>query len=204
MIMSFKSDFQSYPVGSKRPWEPWEPWPPWETQAYEDALEDALSSNEDTGEESSSESEIDSSSQASEVPEEVTRELHEIKQVLRKGLDGISSFADQDRAFGGRLDGAPNPGLTLKSSGILGLPLSPRDLFRIRHEADWEDEVKHRTGYSCIVGSDRFELKNPAWTSYVHSLVSKILSTHPTSDFQIQLVDLTLQDHGWGYPKPKK
>lgn len=65
----------------------------------------------------------------------VNEDMSEIKEVLQNTLDGISGAAEKDWAFGGSLLQAVNPGLTLKESGIVGLPLSTHDISRVQAAA---------------------------------------------------------------------
>lgn len=178
----------TYPTGSKRPWD---------TEAATEVpkLEEVTNETprENGGKESSSESESQDSSNVSGISEDVDTNIDDIKEILQNCLDGISSIADQDWAFGDRLDQAPNLGLTLKSRGIVGLPLSAQDAGRIRKEANPDHPPDTMSGNACVLSPDRFELRNPAWNQYVQDLASKLLATE-IQHLKIKLVNLIVTD----------
>ncbi|KAL8851650.1 MAG: hypothetical protein Q9221_003487 [Calogaya cf. arnoldii] len=121
---------------------------------------------------------------------ELRLDLDGIKDCIKNCLDGISSVADEAWAFGGLLEDAPNPGLTLKGSGIVGLPLSPEDANRLRKESALHTPS---TSDSCLLKPKSFELRNPAWNRFMEKLVARLLSE--TRLATISLVDLRLQSH---------
>lgn len=129
------------------------------------------------------------SNSSTDVPmskEDEIWKIEETKECIRNCLDSISSAADEAWAFGGHLDDAPNTGLTLSSSGVVGLPLSSHGADRIRAEA------KQNTG-PCVLGPDSFKLRNPAWNLYVRKLASRLLTG--ACSLQTRLVDLSLEAH---------
>lgn len=175
-----------YTTGSKRPW-------------------DAGTSTGDRSSEKNCDSEYDSDpqTQEQEFPDawdmgrdgEENEEMGEVKEVLKNGLDGITSKADNEWAFGNKLNRAPNPGLTLKNIGIVGLPLSVLEARRIRQEANPNDGSNKVLGY-IVIEPDFFETRNPDWLSYVQTLVSSLLDKG-LETLQIKLVNLILYDHNY-------
>ncbi|KAL8960893.1 MAG: hypothetical protein Q9193_002474 [Seirophora villosa] len=190
----FKSRFEMYPVGtmtmyatgSKRPWDA-------------DAVVDDQRSHQDSDEaseqddESGPQSEEQNSSDESDGSHLDRVGIDDVKESIQNCIDGISSTADKDWAFGNRLDQAPNPGLTLKRSGVVGLPLSHQEADRIRREAKHGDGLDKLPEVSCVLGPELFELGNPAWSDYVQNLASKILATG-TGPYQVRLVNMVLED----------
>ncbi|KAL8654727.1 MAG: hypothetical protein Q9226_003322 [Calogaya cf. arnoldii] len=63
------------------------------------------------------------------------RDIEQAKECIENCPNRITSDADAAWAFGSHLEDAPNPYLTLKSSGIVGMPLSSQAAERIRQEA---------------------------------------------------------------------
>lgn len=118
--------------------------------------------------------------------------MDNVKECLQNTLDCINSVADQDWAFGDRLDHVPSPGLTLKSSGIVGLPLSAQDADRIRREAAPTGGMKRLPRGSCVLDPEQFELRNPAWAQYVQALAERIVPLGKAC--QVRIFSLALDD----------
>jgi len=102
---------------------------------------------------------------------------------LREGLDECLSNIKSDGCFAlfEALENPPNPGLHLKSGGLIGLPLSDRDAQAIvaaSHQAPFgkgeETLVDTSVRKTWEVSPGDFELKNPAWQSFVQSVVTKV------------------------------
>ncbi|KAL8830618.1 MAG: hypothetical protein Q9170_005659 [Blastenia crenularia] len=87
----------------------------------------------------------------------------------------------------------PSPGLTLRGSGIVGLPLYDVDADRIRQEANPRGCSSKTSGGSCVLGPDLFELRNPDWNPFIRNLASRILMKTPEL-LRVQLVNLVLQE----------
>lgn len=123
--------------------------------------------------------------------------MDEIKEVLQNCLGGVSTAADRNWAFGGPPLHAANPGLTLPKSGIVGLPLSPHDVFRIQHEArgsirDMDNPNAEKSPWRTL-SADQFGLRNPAWATFVKDLVSETFGSS-AGLCQIDLIGLTLEE----------
>ena len=129
----------------------------------------------------------------------VEHDMHEIKEVLQNSLDGISTAADRDWAFGGPLLRAANPGLTLPKSGIVGLPLSLHDVFRIRDEArggmsDIDKPKLNGENSSCwTLSAEQFGVRNPAWAAFVKDFVWETFGSS-AGLYQIDLIGLKLEE----------
>lgn len=162
---------QIYRTGSKRPWNA--------DAADEHHSADTQSSDEDSGDMS-----LDQ--------ENANREMKEIKNTMQNCLDGVSSKADRDWAFGDVLPQAINPGLTLENSGIVGLPLSAYDAWRVKKETIPELSADQALDVPCVLGPDQFELRNPAWTQYVESIASSITGSS-SAHLRLELLNLSLE-----------
>lgn len=175
-----------YTTGSKRPWDA-------------DAMVNNQRSHQDSDEvsglddESGPQSEEQDSSDISDGSHLDRVGIDDVKESIQNCIDGISSTADKDWAFGSRLDQAPNPGLTLKRSGVVGLPLSHQEADRIRREAKYGDGLDKLPEVSCVLGPELFEFGNPAWPDYVQNLASKILAT-AAGPYEVRLVNMVLED----------
>ena len=126
----------------------------------------------------------------------VKQNMIEIKEVLENTLDGISTIADKEWAFGGPLLQTANPGLTLPKSGIVGFPLSVHDAIRIRDEAcgsfgNGANEVAG--GKSCwTMSAEEFGIRNPGWNTFVKDFVWETFGAS-AGLYQIDLVELRLE-----------
>lgn len=156
-----------------------------------------------------SEDDDDQSDSSSEENESVSSvdlddKINEVREVVRDGLDGVSSNADQGWAFGAIITQAINPGLTLKSSGIVGLPLSTSDASRIAGEAKVGNaDVLGDNGsrLSCDLSPDAFELRDPAWGPFVSNVAAGILGKSVKA-LQLKVVNLSLQSQTSDDRKP--
>jgi hypothetical protein len=79
------------------------------------------------------------------------------------------------------LDNAPNPGIYLKNGGVVGLPLSERDALAIvaaSHEAPFgkgeQTIIDTSVRKTWELSPDDFELRNPAWMSFIRSTVTAV------------------------------
>lgn len=120
--------------------------------------------------------------------------MKDVREVLQNTLDGVSSASDQDWVDWHGTKNPINPGLTLKSSGIVGLPLSDSDAVRIAREAmvDGKDfATKKVPGDHCDLALDKFELRNPAWHKSVMNLGANILGKR-VDEVQAELITLSL------------
>ena len=126
----------------------------------------------------------------------IERDMDEIKEVFQNTLDGISTPADRDWAFGGPLLHAANPGLTLPKSGIVGLPLSAYDVSRIQDESQESlSKVDNSTAekLSCwTFSAEQFGIRNPGWNSFVKDFVRETFG-RSLGYYQIDLLGLRLE-----------
>ena len=176
-----------YSTGSKRPWDAEEVAPP------------ETSDEEETGTNSSA---VSSENQILEKGEndsdgsvDTDQRMTDVREVLQNTLDGVSSALDQDCVECHGTKNPINPGLTLKSSGIVGLPLSNSDAVRIAREATvgGKDIAATETlGYDCDLGPDKFELRNPAWHQSVMNLGAAVLGK---SAYEVRAELITLSLH---------
>ena len=126
----------------------------------------------------------------------IERNMDEIKEVLQNGLDGMSTPADRDWAFGDPLLHAANPGLTLPKSGIVGLPLSAYDVSRIQDEAQesiskMDDPTAEKP--SCwTLSAEQFGIRNPGWNTFVKDFVWETFGGS-LGLYQIDLLGLRLE-----------
>jgi hypothetical protein len=102
---------------------------------------------------------------------------------LIKDLDECLTNIQSDGSFAlfEALNNAPNPGLYIKGSGTIGLPLSDHDaqaIISASHEAPFGkgEETIVDTGVrkTWEVSPGEFELKNPAWQPFIESIVAKV------------------------------
>lgn len=121
----------------------------------------------------------------------------EIKDLIRDHLDDIEGA--REWASWASLSDGVNPGLSLKSSGIVGLPLSTQEALRIKQESGLErsggDEPENSPDFLCELSTDAFELRNPAWQGYVQLVLAKAkeaLGIH--GEIQCELHNLELHD----------
>lgn len=111
------------------------------------------------------------------TPETRAREsrVDEIKDSIRQHLDDIQG-AGEWASWASLTDGV-NPGLSLKSSGIVGLPLSTPAALRIKQESglgrSGGGEPENSADLLCKLSTDDFELRNPAWQGYVQLVLAK-------------------------------
>ena len=163
------SSYKGYRTGQKRPWD--------------------FSGGEVSGTTCDGDLETEPSSP-------VDHGLPNIKKVLQDGLDCVTKAANINWAFGGALLQPVNPGLTLKKSGIVGLPLSVNDIARIQEVAETcpssVDETISNERTHWRISPDQFTLQNPAWEGYVRDLASNILGK-PSRYFGIELIGLRLE-----------
>ena len=126
----------------------------------------------------------------------IERDMDEIKEVFQNTLDGISTPADRDWAFGDPLLHAANPGLTLPKSGIVGLPLSAHDVSRIQDEA--QESLSNTDSptaekLSCwTFSAEQFGIRNPGWNSFVKDFVRETFGKS-LGFYQIDLLGLRLE-----------
>jgi hypothetical protein len=104
-------------------------------------------------------------------------------RTLTQHLDECLTNIQSDGSFAlfEALNNAPNPGLYLKSSGMISLPLSDHDaqaIISASHEAPFgkgeETIVDTSVRKTWEVSPGEFELKNPAWQPFVESIVAKV------------------------------
>jgi hypothetical protein len=105
------------------------------------------------------------------------------RNTLIKDLEECLANVQTDGSFAlfEALNNAPNPGLCLKNTSIIGLPLSDHDAQAIvsaSHEAPFgkgeETIVDTSVRKTWEVSPGEFELKNPAWQPYIESIVAKV------------------------------
>lgn len=120
-----------------------------------------------------------SSPPSSSESEQPDLDIDELKGEISECLDGIHTIGTF--ALFENLDAAPNPGLYLKSGGIVGLPLSDRDaeaVIAASHEAPFgkgeETIIDKSVRKAWELSSTNFELRNPAWPGFVQSIVAKV------------------------------
>ena len=122
----------------------------------------------------------------------VNEDMSDIKEVLQNTLDGISAAAEKDWAFGGTLFQAVNPGLTLKESGIVGLPLSTHGVSRIQAAAQPDYNSPGSSSSMWKLTPDQFTLRNPAWETYVRDLALTLLGM-TAGTYHMELMGLSLE-----------
>ncbi|RDW89730.1 hypothetical protein BP6252_01762 [Coleophoma cylindrospora] len=110
-------------------------------------------------------------------------------------------------AFFSALDRAPNPGLSLKVGGTIGLPLSDRDadaIVSVARQAPFgkgtETVVDETVRKTWEVAPSDFELRNPAWPAFVREIVTKVSAglgvTSYGAGVHAELYKLLLYDKG--------
>lgn len=172
----------TYTVGCKRPW--------WDTSKREDSECDSESNGSEDSDVQSTNITLDGRVL------DVEDQMDEIKEVLKNCLDGMAADADPEWAFNGELGYAVNPGLTLRESGIVGLPLSVHDVPRIKEEANRSgDGIGTATSDGASIWNlspDQFTLRNPAWERSVKEIGSATLGMS-TESLRLELVGLRLE-----------
>lgn len=107
----------------------------------------------------------------------VNDEVSEIKDLFRDHLDNLRGASDW--ACWSSLSDEVNPGSTLESSGIVGLPLSARDASRIKQESGLEgpshNASEDTTGIVCKLSADHFKLRNPAWQKHIQRILAEVM-----------------------------
>lgn len=109
----------------------------------------------------------------------------------------------------GSVENASNPGLYIAKTdlGTIGLPLSDRDaqaIISVSHQAPFgkgeQTIVDTSVRKTWELSKEDFEMKNPAWNTYVQSILNKVgtgLGFHATSDsISAQLYKLLLYEPG--------
>lgn len=102
---------------------------------------------------------------------------------------------------------APNPGISLKHGGTIGLPLSDRDaeaLVAASHQAPFgmgqQTIVDTTVRQTWELSAADFELKNPAWQGFLDKLICKVatgLGVNTTGQgVSAQLYKMLLYDEG--------
>ncbi|RDW69921.1 hypothetical protein BP5796_08318 [Coleophoma crateriformis] len=110
-------------------------------------------------------------------------------------------------AFFSALDTAPNPGLSLKVGGTIGLPLSDRDadaIISVARQAPFgkgtETVVDESVRKTWEVAPSDFDLRNPAWHGFVREIVTKVSAglgiTSYGAGVDAELYKLLLYDKG--------
>ena len=120
--------------------------------------------------------------------------MNDVREVIQNTLDGVNSTADQQWAFDAAVTQFTNPGLTLQSSGIVGLPLSYSDALRIAKEASVDGQdifSKDTSSCYCGLSREKFELRNPAWHQSVIDIGSRILGKQ-ANEVRAELTNLSL------------
>lgn len=106
-----------------------------------------------------------------------------VRDTLIEELEECLTNVQSDGSFAmfEALNNAPNPGLYLKSSGVVGLPLSDNDaqaIISASHEAPFgkgeETIVDTSVRKTWEISLGEFELRNPAWQPFIESIVAKV------------------------------
>ena len=91
-------------------------------------------------------------------------------------------------SYGPILTNSPTPGLYLQDGGVVGLPLSSHDASRIKRQVSRSNVSGIGGGLWCELKAGQFEVRNPAWHTFVESVGS-----NATKPFDIGTVHLTLR-----------
>jgi hypothetical protein len=138
-------------------------------------------------------------------PENSMDELQGLGERLEECLDGIQSTGSF--ALFGKLQNPPNPGLYLVNGGPIGLPLSDHDaqvIIAASHAAPFgkghETIVDTSVRKTWEISPGDFEIKNPAWPSFLRDIVKKVsagLGVDPAGKgVSAELYKLLLYDEG--------
>ena len=110
---------------------------------------------------------------------------------VKASLFNILASIEEARTWsshGPILINSPTPGLHLKDSGIIGLPLSPHDALRIKRQAFQGCISDNSDSLGCELSPGQFEVRNPAWHAFVQSV-----ALDATKPFDIGPVHTTLR-----------
>ena len=129
----------------------------------------------------------------------------QLARALRNDPTREGSFA-----FGTTMHSAPNPGLEIDSLGMLGLPLSPRDMESIKGIASRapfghgeKSIIDSTVRDTWEIDSSRISLKNSSWTSFLGGVVDTVwkgLGVAPfTTRPRCELYKLLLYETGSQY-----
>lgn len=113
--------------------------------------------------------------------------MDQVKDYLVSHLASIGE-ARTWSSYGPILTDSPTPGLYLKDSDIVGLPLSPHGALRIKRHASQSKDLHKSDSMRCELNPSQFETRNPAWHAFVQSMGS-----NATKPFDIGPVHLTLR-----------
>lgn len=91
-----------------------------------------------------------------------------------------------------------NPGICLKNGGAIGLPLSKGDAKVLKAAANHSSVQSSSVDSTWILPADDFEIQNPAWGSFLQSVVTKVsagLGVDSTGkSVSVELDHLSLRD----------
>ena len=118
------------------------------------------------------------------------------------GEDGSGSFATT-----GTLSHPENPGLAVHDLGPIGLPLSDRDAIELKKRCDQapfgkgsETFIDKSVRNTWELGSDQFELRNPAWQVTLGQAMQQVANalgmTGGSLSMRADLYKLLLYDEG--------
>ena len=124
---------------------------------------------------------------------------------LRKDPSREGSFA-----FGETMHSAPNPGLNIDSLGMIGLPLSPRDVESIKSIASKapfghgeQSIVDPTVRDTWEIDPSRFSLRNSNWASFQNDIVNTVWKGLGVAPFNVrprcELCKLLLYETGSQY-----
>lgn len=151
----------------------------------------------DSNSESSRESSVESSVESALDDDKLKLDL----ETYLSDLEATGSFALFKPAHD-----APNPGLSIKGAGIIGLPLSDRDaeaFIEASHQAPFgkgsQTIVDNSVRRTWELSADEFEIKNPAWNIFLNTILAHVeagLGVAVGKGVAAQLYKLLLYDEG--------
>ena len=133
----------------------------------------------------------------------------QLEKQLELALDDNSNH-EGDFAFGETLTLAPNPGIQIDTLGLLGLPMTPRDVELIRSVAvrapfghGERSVIDSTVRDTWEIDASRINLTNPAWATFLDGIVDTVwkgLGVAPfTTRPKCELYKLLLYERGSQY-----
>ena len=130
----------------------------------------------------------------------------QLEKQLELALDDNSNH-EGDFAFGETLTLAPNPGIQIDTLGLLGLPMTPRDVELIRSVAvrapfghGERSIIDSTVRDTWEIDASRITLRNPEWNTFLNGIadtVCKGLDVAPFTDRpECELYKLLLYEKG--------
>ena len=130
---------------------------------------------------------------------------NDVVEAIHSSLEDVKSVGSF--AVFEPLESFPSPGIHLKDGDIIGLPLSNRDAQAIvaaSHEAPFgkgeQTIIDKSVRKTWELSPTDFELQNPAWNSYIETIVARVSSGLGISNcgkgISAQLYKMLLYDEG--------